>query len=127
MAVQEELVECHFLIPIVRDSDRVPHSPSAWKLLQDIMRGTFPGGHTGPETFYRGSALVPGEYEDPPVHDQSRRYTIALPRGRVGELREVLAKAANTFDQKTIYLSVAGIVEFIKSDPEGTTLWDIMK
>jgi hypothetical protein len=52
------------------------------------------------------------------VRDESRRYTIALPDSRLDDLRRLLRSAANTFDQKAIYLSVAGIVEFVTPGPE---------
>lgn len=77
----------------------------------------FPAGHAGPETFYRGDALLPGEYEGapgtPPIKDESRRYILAIPESKVNDLRILLRKTANTFDQESIYLSVAGYVEFI--------------
>jgi len=114
--MEERLVECSFLIPIVRDSDRAPHPPIAWRLLQDAVRSVFPQGHSGPELMYKDVETVPGEYvEDATkkiVRDESRRYTVAIPRGNLDKLRELLRKAANTFDQKAIYLSVAGEVEF---------------
>lgn len=33
-------------------------------------------------------------------------------------LRSLLRKAAHTFDQKCMYLSVAGVVEFVTAKPE---------
>jgi hypothetical protein len=116
-AMDERRVQCEFFIPIVRDSDRRPHQPVAWDLLVNEIRRVFPAGHTGPETFYRGDALVPGEYEAnpeaPPVTDISRRYILAIPEGTVNELRQLLRRAAHTFDQQALYLSVAGHVEFV--------------
>ena len=44
---------------------------------------------------------------------QSRRYILAIPESKVNDLRLLLRMAAHTFDQQAIYLSVAGIVEFI--------------
>jgi len=85
--------------------------------LVNEIRRVFPAGHTGPETFYRGDALVPGEYEDcpqkPPIQDSSHRYLLAIPEARVEDLRALLRKAARTFDQKAIYLAVRGDVEFV--------------
>lgn len=116
----EHLVQCEFLVPTVRNSDKQPHQPSAWNNLGTEIRRVFPQGHTGPETFYRGDALTPGEYEDcpeePPIEDMSRRYLLAIPEQRVEELRLLLRKAANTFDQKAMYLSVRGFVEFVGAD-----------
>lgn len=41
-------VECWFLIPIVRDSDRGPHQPVLWKFLEEALSDAW-GGWTGPE------------------------------------------------------------------------------
>lgn len=61
---------------------------------------------------------VPGEYADgtvtPPTKDTSRRYVVAIEEHRIDELRDLLRRAASTFDQKAIYLAVAGLVEFIE-------------
>ena len=117
--MDEAMVQCEFFVPIVRNSDKKPHQPSAWALLVNEIRLVFPAGHTGPETFYRGDALVPGEYEDcpqdPPIKDVNRRYLLAIPEGKVDELRLLLRKAANTFDQEAMYLSVRGYVEFVSA------------
>jgi hypothetical protein len=71
---------------------------------------------------YKDVETVAGEYvEDATkkiVRDESRRYTVAIPRSRLDDLRQLLRKAANTFDQKAIYLSVAGEVEFVTPKPE---------
>ena len=112
-----------FLVPEVRNSDRQPHQPITWRLLQDEIRRRFPEGLSGPENFYRGVDLVPGEYPDapgdPPISDRSRRYILAIPTTRIDEVRELLQKTAVTFDQKAMYLSVAGSVEFIEPGNEG--------
>lgn len=115
--MDESRVQCEFYIPIVRNSDKKPHQPVAWNLLVNEVRRVFPAGHTGPEIFYRGDALVPGEYEEtpqsPPVDDMNRRYILAIPEAKITDLRLLLKMAAHTFDQKSIYLSVGGKVEFI--------------
>jgi hypothetical protein len=48
------------------------------------------------------------------VQDDSRRYVVALQREAVGELRLLLREACSVFQQKCIYLSVAGYVEFVE-------------
>jgi hypothetical protein len=48
-----------------------------------------------------------------PVADQSRRYVVAMPREKVPKLRRILREAARVFEQKCIYLSVAGRVELL--------------
>lgn len=111
------------MVPEVRNSDRQPHQPLAWRLLQDEIGRRFPEGHSGPEIFYRAVDLVPGEYSDapgdPPIRDRNRHYILAIPTTRIDEVRELLQKAAVTFDQKAMYLSVAGSVEFIEPGDEG--------
>ena len=57
--MDERLIQCEFFVPIVRNSDKKPHQPIAWNLLVNEIRRLFPAGHSGPETFYRGDALVP--------------------------------------------------------------------
>ena len=70
--------------------------------------------------------MTPGEYEEGPTsgatHDESRKYWIALPAETVDDLRAMLWRACNTFDQRAIYLSVAGRVEFIEARPEAGIL-----
>ena len=60
---------------------------------------------------------MPGEYVEEAtlriVGDVSRRYTVAIPQAKLDDLRDLLRRVANTFDQKAIYLSVAGEVEFV--------------
>src|SRR5262245_21443998 len=110
--MSERVVECSFLVPIVGDTDRKPHSPIAWRLLHDALHSSFQG-LSGPERFMlaRDVELVPGSYTEEAtgkqVHDESRRYTVAIPEAQVDVLRGLLRKAANTFDQKCVYLSVA--------------------
>jgi hypothetical protein len=120
--MDERRVQCEFFMPIVRNSDKNPHQAIAWTLLGNEIRRVFPAGHSGPETFYRGDSLIPGEYEEnpgsPPITDTSRRYILAIPERKVNDLRLLLRMAAHTFDQQAIYLSVAGIVEFVTPTEE---------
>lgn len=53
-----------------------------------------------------------------PVEDQSRRYTIAVTVDRVDELRTLLRRAGNTFDQRVMYLEVGGYAESLRVMPE---------
>jgi hypothetical protein len=125
--MSERVVECSFLVPIVGDSDRKVHSPVVWRLLQDAIHVLFKG-LSGPERFLlvRDVELVPGSYTEEAtgnrIHDESRRYTVAIPEGQLEILRGLLRKAARTFDQKCIYLSVAGAVEFVTATSEDTYL-----
>src|SRR5436309_11755715 len=103
--------ECSFLIPILRNSNRKPHQPLAWRLLTNALNSKF-GGQTGPQrTFlYRSMELVPGEWvpdgQVEPIEDESRLYRVSVAEDKVDELRSILRKAGNTFDQRSIYLCV---------------------
>jgi hypothetical protein len=114
---------CVFLIPVVRDSDRQPHPPILWRLLQDALLGRF-DGMSGPETVvhYRTVDPVAGTWSPAagpePVEDLSRRYTVAIPEDRLDDLRALLRRAGNSFDQRAIYLEVAGYAEFLEVGPE---------
>lgn len=46
-----KLLECSFLIPIVRDGDRTTHEPVAWGLLHMGLCSLFKG-LSGPERFF---------------------------------------------------------------------------
>ena len=113
--VREPVIECSFLIPIRRDpnlSDCHPNSPATWSWLKTALYERFGGGTRAP-------GLYEGFYRDPDtgarVDDESREYTVALPRNRLKALRSLLIEACEVFAQKCIYLSVAGRVEFIKA------------
>lgn len=120
---------CSFLVPLVGDTDRQPHPPALWRLLQDELIRSF-GGITGPEPvlYYRSSDPVPGSWlpEDTPepVEDESRRYTVAVPEHQVETLRSLLRKVGNSFDQRAIYLEVKGVVEIVEIRPEDGFLGD---
>ena len=110
---RKRLLECSFLIPIRRDgnlSDGKRHDQAAWLWLSSQLY-VF-GGAT------RTRELQEGWYEDPDtgerVTDLSHRYTVALPREEVPRLRALLAESCRVFEQKCIYLSVAGYVEFVE-------------
>jgi hypothetical protein len=105
------LVECTFLIPLVGNSDRRQHSPTAWRDFAEDLLELY-GAFSGPEIYFRTVSLVAGEWEG--IKDKSRRYTVALPRNRIPVLRGFLEEQCCRFDQEAIYLSVAGEVEFIR-------------
>lgn len=107
-------VECSFLIPIRRDSilsDGRSHPRKAWEWLDNELYARF-GGLTLALGKYQGF------YQDPDtgarVGDRSFRFIVAIPKGKVNELRRLLGAACVIFAQKCIYLSVAGIVEFVE-------------
>lgn len=112
-----------FLVPLVRDSDRKPHPPVLWRLLQDALIERF-GAMTGPEAvlYYRNAEPVPGAWSarqaEAPVEDLSRKYTVAIAADQVEELRDLLRRAGNSFDQRVMYLEVAGYAEPLAVLPE---------
>jgi hypothetical protein len=77
-------------------------------------------GLGGPETvlLYRMPQPVLGRWlpepRVPPVEDSSRRYTVAVDAGRVDELRALLRRVGNSFDQRVMYLEVAGYAELLE-------------
>lgn len=116
-------VECWFLIPIVRDSDRGLHQPVLWKFLEEALSGAW-GGWTGPESMQWGrkKGTAPGGWKpagsDAPITDESRKYTVFVQPAKLDALRSLLKKAANSFDQQEILLSVRGRRERIVPTPE---------
>jgi hypothetical protein len=111
---QQLLTECSFLIPSRRDghlSDGELHSTAAWEWLDDELYGKF-GGRTIAPGWYEGF------YRDPDtrhrVDDRSRKYIVAVPGDAVGNLRTLLVEACVVFQQKCIYLSIAGQVELVE-------------
>ena len=110
-------VECWFLIPIRRDedlSDGDLHSVESWEWLDRELFVRFEGGTRAP-------GLYEGFYRDPDtgerVNDSSSKFIVALTRRRVRELRQLLRDACREFQQKCIYLSIAGQVEFVTRSP----------
>jgi hypothetical protein len=110
---------CVFLVPVVRDSDRKPHPPVLWRSLQDTLVGRF-GAVTGPEVvlYYRHPRPIPGMWSPGEslelVEDLSWRYTVAVAADQVDELRAVLRRVGNSFDQQVIYVEVAGYAELLE-------------
>ena len=120
------MVECHFFVPLVQDNRRQPHSPTAWRMLQDALRTRF-GGRSGPEQIYVSMRVVPGEYTSDSgslVEDRSYRYVVALEPSQLDDLRALLRNVAITFGQEAIYLSVKGDVTFVRPTPDDKGLSD---
>lgn len=114
------LVECSFLIPIVRDSDRLPHEPVLWELLVAELLRLFGGGQGPRYRVFINPELLPGGWipvaGETPTLDDCREYRVAVEEGRLEELRDFLRRAAGAFDQREIYLSVRGAVESIRPE-----------
>ena len=92
-------------------SDGQIHSAEVWAWLDNDLFILFGGRTVAP-------GLYEGFYPDPEsgerVDDQSRRYEVAIPDSELPILRELLVQACDWFEQKCIYLSVAGVVEFVQ-------------
>lgn len=111
--VQDPLLECSFLIPLRGDADMsngVEHGPEIWEWLDIELYDRFRGVTYSP-VIYQGS------YQDVDsgdrVFDDSKKCIVAVPNSRLDELRKLLSAACVLFQQKCIYLSVAGTIEFI--------------
>ncbi len=110
---QARVVECSFFIPIVRDgnlSDGLAHDPKMWAKLYEELFVRF-GGRTIAPGLYAGAYRDPDTGQE--VGDQSQRIIVAIPDANLDDLRQLLAEACDWFQQKCIYLSVAGQVEYI--------------
>ena len=112
-----QLQECSFLIPLKRDSllsDAKLHGRKTWEWLQLELFSRFGGFTRAPGNFV-------GAYVDPDtqqrVTDESRKYIVAVADSQLDELRKLLSAVCVLFQQKCIYLSVAGKVEFIEPPP----------
>ena len=113
--IQKRVSECSFFIPIRRDanlSDGELHSTEVWDWLDDELYDRFRGGTVAP-------GLYDGFYRDPDteerISDESRKFLVAVSVQQIDDLRDLLAEACVKFQQKCIYLSVAGEVEFIEA------------
>lgn len=109
----DALLECCFLIPERRDSnltDGSDHPPVVWDWLENELHERF-GGLTVAHGTQRGSYVDPDTQER--VGDQSFKFTVAVAESRLTELRRLLSAACVFFEQKCIYLSIAGHVEFV--------------
>jgi hypothetical protein len=65
---------------------------------------------------------VAGEWSagegEPPVRDLNRRYTVAVAEEELDELRSLVLRVGNSFDQRVMYFEVAGYVELLEVRPE---------
>jgi hypothetical protein len=112
---RKTLVECEFYIPLRRDSilsDGAYHEIDAWEWLQQELWDRFLGATFAPG-IYRGFYADPDTGEK--VDDESQKFIVALPRSNLDVLRSLLAEACNRFQQKCIYLSISGMVEFVEA------------
>lgn len=117
----ERILECAFFIPMRRDkelADGKAHSKRAWRWLGRHLFDRF-GGRTLAPGLFEGLWRSPATGQ--PVQDLSRRFLVAVPEGGVDQLRQLLSEACGVFAQRAIYLSVAGVVEFIEAPGHGQT------
>lgn len=114
--MSDPIVECTFFIPERRDgnlSDELPHEPETWDWLDVQLFELFDGRTIAPGWYE-------GFYRDPDtqqrVADKSRKIIVAVVKSQLARLRALLGKACVQFQQKMIYLSVGGRVEFIQAE-----------
>jgi len=110
---EDPILECSFLVPVRRDanlSDGKAHAAKLWAWLRNELFDRFRGGTRAPVR-YSGFYADPDTGES--VSDFSYKYIVAIPNSRIDELRKLLAAGCVLFQQKCIYLSVAGRVEFV--------------
>ena len=115
-------VECWFLIPLVRDSDR-----GLSTAVMEVARRSL-ARHVGRMDRPRNDAVgakqgaVPGGWKPQgsadPIIDESRKYTVFVPPVKLDDLRSLLKKVANSFEQQEILLSIRGRRERIIPAPE---------
>lgn len=115
-------VESWFLIPLVRNGDRQLHAPEVWGLLRAEIFAVA-HGWTGPEEIRKVPLIetvktLPGGWKDPAsgrvITDETRKYTVLVPEDDVEELRAVLGRAANSFDQEEILFIVHGVDQSVR-------------
>jgi hypothetical protein len=100
-------LEHYFLIPLRRDSrlsDGEPHAETAWAWLHDQLWEKF-------GLVRYSNALEIASWRDKDgvcVHDESRKYTIALFEEETEELTRILTQACEVFWQECIYFHVEG-------------------
>jgi hypothetical protein len=116
--VHDPPLECSFLIPIRRDaslSDGKEHERSLWPWLDAELYRQFGGGYQA-EGFYQGFYKDPDTGER--VSDRCLKYFVAMPESQVDQLRQLLQGVCDLFQQKCVYLNVAGHVEFVRPSDE---------
>lgn len=112
------LLECSFLIPICGDQDLgggQEHEQWIWRWLDAELYRRF-GGATQASGQYQGFYADPDTKER--VADTCLKFYVALNDRDVDELRQLLKGACYLFQQKCIYLSIGGHVEFVKASDE---------
>ena len=125
MGRDQPIVECSFLVPLVQNSTQRPHQPLVWNALDDALYSRF--GGSSAEQLYQAIRPVDGQYqgnEGERIRDRSLRYVVAIREGRLDELRALLRRVANSFDQECVYLAVRGVVEFVVGAPADGYLTD---
>lgn len=114
-------IETWFVIPTVRDSDKKKHRATLWGLLRAELYEVA-GADSWKWVILEELAPTKGSWKNPktgkPVRDKSRKYTVVVLREKAEEIREVLFRAANSFDQQEILFMVLGVDRSVKRDPK---------
>jgi hypothetical protein len=106
-------LECRVLIPLKRDSetsDGELHASTAWRWLEREFLEHFDG-------WTKAVAEVVGEWKSSKtgkaVKDVSVQYLVGVPKKQLEKLRSLLRRACLKFAQQRIYLSIAGVIEYV--------------
>lgn len=92
--------EYTFLIPFVRDSDRVPHLDIEWRWLQDRLIDEFGGLTYNPAV----TGMWKNEHRQF-IEDYSRSVSVACSDEDSHLLMDILKECLTRFDQQSIYCS----------------------
>lgn len=103
-----------FLVPLVDDATRIPHSDALWTALETAIVDRF-GGFTR-------HADVSGAWRDSAgriVREPSRSYETDVPEASVDEARALLRAACAAFGQQCLRVTVLGRAEYLAPDAAG--------
>ncbi len=106
--------EIEFFVPIREDKyigNGKLHPYTRWEWLEKELYIAFEGWTKSPMNY---NGVYKDEDTNEMVPDESRKYTVAIKEGEIVEVKKLLKKVAMEFRQKSIYLSIAGKVIFIK-------------
>jgi hypothetical protein len=113
----DTLVECAFLLPIRRDaqiSDGKFHDSDVWDWLYKELTSRF-------SVLVRAPGLYESVWKNPEtgkvVREKSNKIYVAAKLDDLSMFREFLVEVCKKLHLKTLYLSVAGYVEYVDATP----------
>ena len=104
------MIAYQFYIPIVRDSDKVPHDPKHWTDLEKGLARAFRGWTRSPDVqggWVDGGGSI--------VTDCSRVYSVAIEDSDAerGYFVKLLSKVKQVFDQQCIFVVRTGVATLV--------------